>query len=335
MLDSLLLVPRNRATRLLTARFDDLKTDTSKDRASRLRAIIALSHNFLGLRDLRRIIEHSAALRELIVENGVMGELAFRPALHHAHFSVADERAFAIAPDMRSLRIERWGGMLCHSRPADEIHVAPQAAARIRSLSISFRWCDGVGETAPLIGILASLPSLEVRLRCTWPPLTTSRSRCWTSVRAEEPRTRSDGPDVEEEHRKRPRAISQEIPMLAGRATSPLRQLTLGLLQDRPEIDERHLPAALAAIPSTLRQLAVITSTSDKTSSTVSLGCCHRMLSAQVIFTVGMAQQLWDRPMWPELRRITIAPCESVQAAVDPLLLVCRARGLALDVRAP
>ena len=163
MLDSLLLIPRNRATRLLTARFDDLKTDTSKDRASRLRAIIALSHNFVGLRDLRRIIEHSGALRELIVENGVMGELAFRPALHHAHFSVADERAFAIAPDMRSLRIERWGGMLCHSRPADEIHVAPQAAARIRSLSISFRWCDGVGATAPLIGILASLPSLEVR----------------------------------------------------------------------------------------------------------------------------------------------------------------------------
>ena len=57
--------------------------------------------------------------------------------------------------------------------------------------------------------------------------------------------------------------------MLAGRSVSPIRQLTLGLLQDRPEVDERHLPAALAAIPPTLRQLAVITSTSDKTSSTV------------------------------------------------------------------
>lgn len=115
LLDAILIVRRNRATHLLTARFGNLKDDRSKDAASRLRAIIALSHNFLGLRDLRRIIEHSGALRELIVENGVMGDIAYRPALHHAHFSVADERAFAIAPDMRSLRIERWGGSLCHS----------------------------------------------------------------------------------------------------------------------------------------------------------------------------------------------------------------------------
>ena len=110
--------------------------------------------------------------------------------------------------------------------------------------------------------------------------------------------------------------------MLAGRATSPLRQLTVGLLQDRPEVDERHLPAALAAIPSSLRQLGVVTATADKASSTI-------------IFTVGMAQQLWDRPMWPELRKITIAPCEAVQLAVDPLVPVCAHRGIEIDVRAP